>query len=240
MGPSSTGNPWFAVSMALFGVIVGYGIGTMGSMTYPTGPAPSFVNNPTPTPTPAPGPEPVVTAENMPPIDPETDHIRGNKNAKITLVEYSDYECPFCERHHPTMQQVMDAYGDDVNWVFRHFPLSFHPNAEPGAIASECVAELGGNDAFWKFTDDVFKRTNGFNFEAYATAAGVDATKFKACVSSGKHKQTVTDQMNGGSAAGVNGTPGTIVLNNETKESQVISGAVPFSNFQSVIDGMLN
>jgi hypothetical protein len=73
------------------------------------------------------------------------DHIRGNKNAKVFLVEYSDFECPFCARFHPTAQQVLDEYGDDVAWVYSHFPLDQrHPNARPAAEASECVSEIGG------------------------------------------------------------------------------------------------
>jgi len=87
----------------------------------------------------------------------EKDHVRGNRSAKIKLVEYSDFECPFCQRFHLTAKQVLDEYGNDVAWVYRHFPLDqLHPKARPTAEASECVYELGGDEAFWKFTDEVF------------------------------------------------------------------------------------
>ena len=87
----------------------------------------------------------------------EQDHILGSLDAPVKLVEYSDLQCPFCGRFHPTMQRVAKEYGDQVAWVYRHFPLeSIHPNARPLANASECAANLGGNDSFWKFVDAVF------------------------------------------------------------------------------------
>lgn len=88
----------------------------------------------------------------------ELDHIRGNMDADVVIIEYSDIECPFCKRFHGTMNQVVETYGDQVAWVYRHFPLeSIHRNARPWAIESECVAEIGGNDAFWKYLDERFK-----------------------------------------------------------------------------------
>lgn len=92
----------------------------------------------------------------VPAIDFSRDHIRGNKKAKVVVIEYSDFQCPFCQRVHPTYKQILETYGDDVMWVYRHFPLSFHPKAMPAALASECAYEQGGNDAFWKFADELF------------------------------------------------------------------------------------
>jgi protein-disulfide isomerase len=92
-------------------------------------------------------------------VDPisEKDHVRGDRDAQIVLIEYSDFQCPFCSRFHPTAQQVVEEFNGQVMWVYRHFPLdSIHPVARKAAEASECVAELGGNDAFWNFVDTIF------------------------------------------------------------------------------------
>ncbi|PIR53231.1 disulfide bond formation protein DsbA [Candidatus Peregrinibacteria bacterium CG10_big_fil_rev_8_21_14_0_10_49_10] len=233
-------NPWFGVSMALIGVIIGYSValGTADSQPgKPAGaaaPSPSVAAQPT-----APAPQ-APSAANIVAPDPKTDHIRGNPKATVSLIEYSDFECPFCQRHHPTLQQALDEYGDDVNWVYRHYPLSFHPNARPSALASECVAELGGNDAFWQFADTVFEKGAVVaNLQSYAGGIGINTTAFSDCLSSEKYAEHVDGQLDEGSASGVSGTPGTIVYNNETKESRYISGAQPYSNIKAAIDAIL-
>src|SRR3989344_6312937 len=87
----------------------------------------------------------------------DDDHVRGDRNARMLLIEYSDFECPYCKSFHPTAQQIVDEYKGRVAWVYRHFPLdSIHPKARTAAIASECVTELGGKDAFWAFADELF------------------------------------------------------------------------------------
>lgn len=190
-------------------------------------------------------PSPRVAQPNTPPpAVTDKDHIRGPKDAKLTLIEYSDFECPFCKRFYPTVQQVLTAYPKDVRVVFRHFPLSFHANAQKEAEASECAAELGGNDAFWKFHDKIFERTTsngtGFALDALAPLAkeiGLNEGKFKECLDSGKYTQYVQDQLDSGAAAGVSGTPGTFVVG--SKGSQLIPGALPFEQIKQVIDSLL-
>lgn len=86
------------------------------------------------------------------------DHATGAKKPKVYLVEYSDYQCPYCKKHHPTMKQVLQEYGDKVAWVYRHFPLdNLHPYARKLAEGAECAAELGGNDKFWEYTYKIFE-----------------------------------------------------------------------------------
>lgn len=92
----------------------------------------------------------------LPPVDAE-DHVLGDVNAPITIIEYSDLECPFCIRFHTTQETIMKEYAGKVKWVHRHFPLDFHANAKPYAYAAECAGEVGGNDAFWGMVDFIFK-----------------------------------------------------------------------------------
>jgi protein-disulfide isomerase len=176
------------------------------------------------------------------------DHIRGDKNAKITLIEYSDYECPFCKRFHPTAQQIVDAYTGKVNWVYRYFPLDFHdPLATKEALAAECVSEFGGNDKFWAYTDLLYATTtsNGNGLQEgqlYDLAAqiGVDKDSVKSCVDSGKYLAKIKGDIAEGGKTGVTGTPGNILLNNQTGEAKLVEGAQPFNTLKGVIDKMLS
>jgi protein-disulfide isomerase len=231
----------FVCSIGLAGLMIGYSMGLRAQGGYaPSPPAPSPQAQAQ-----APAAAP-AGSKDAPPLDARLDHIRGNPKAAISVIEYSDFECPFCKRHAPTMAQVLSTYTDgSVNVVFRHFPLPFHQNAQKEAEASECVAELGGNDAFWSFHDKIFDRTtsNGLGFALdklgpLAKEIGVDQAKFQACLDSGKYAQKVKDQAAGGAAAGIHGTPGTIVLNNATKKTAYVVGAVAFSSFQTAIESL--
>lgn len=231
-----------AVSALFIGMVIGYSFsGSAGMPSF--GGQPVAVQPPAP---PAAPPAPPAPTGKGPAAVTSRDHVRGNPKAKITVVEYSDFECPFCKRHAPTMDKLTELYKDDVNVVFRHFPLSFHQNAQKEAEASECVAELAGNDGFWKFHDYVFDKTtsNGTGFPldqlvVAAKASGANEAKFKTCLDGGKYAKYVTDQEQEGIEAGVQGTPGNFVVNNSTKAFETISGAVPVTSFQSIIDGML-
>ena len=172
-------------------------------------------------------------------LDPVTDkdHIRGDiKKAKVVLVEYSDFQCPYCAKHDPTMQQIVKDYGDQVAWVYRHFPLSFHANAESVALASECAAEQG---KFWEFSDAMYADQAEISGDAASSLAFVNKTasdlkldtkKFSDCVSSAKYQSVVDAGSASGRTAGVSGTPATFV------NGTLVSGAVPYASMKKMID----
>ncbi len=189
--------------------------------------------------------EETPTTGEIRPVD-ETDHVRGNPNAPIVMVEYSDYDCPFCKNFHETMNRIMSEYGTDgkVAWVYRHFPLEqLHPSAPHIAQASECVAELGGNDAFWKFTDLVFgergtnEQTNTARLEEFATTAGVSAGAYNSCMEDGHSKERVEADFADAIKAGGKGTPYTLVL--VGGQQGVISGAQPYETVSKILDTLI-
>ncbi len=168
------------------------------------------------------------------------DHIKGNRDAKVFLIEYSDLECPFCSRFHPTAQQVVDEYGGDVAWVYRHFPLDqIHPRARPAAQASECVAEVGGEDAFWAFIDEIFSdQTKLSDLSQIASNVGVSGGSYDSCVDGEKYKDKVESQYQEGLNAGVTGTPGNFIVNDKG-EAWLVPGALPFESLKTTIDEAL-
>lgn len=177
----------------------------------------------------------------------EDDHVRGDRNARILLFEYSDLECPFCKRFHPTAQQIVDEYEGQVAWVYRHFPLDqIHSKADKEAEAIECANELGGETAFWALTDKIFEVTpsnNGLDLATLpdlAEQVGLNRTAFQTCLDSGKYAQHVEDDYQGGIKAGVTGTPGNILLDTKSGKTKLIPGALPFENFKEEIDTMLS
>lgn len=193
-------------------------------------------------------PEQVDTTDKVQKVSSD-DHIKGNPNAKIKIVEYSDFECPFCQRFHTTMNKIVDGYGTsgDVAWVYRHFPLDqLHPrNARKAAVASECAAELGGNDAFWTFTDGYFEMSpanDQTDFDAVATQliakAGIDEGAFNACIASGKYDKYVQDDVDNAVATGGRGTPWSIIIT-PNGETIPINGAQSYEAVKATIESIL-
>jgi len=185
-------------------------------------------------------------SDNVQPLTAQ-DHIRGNLDAPVKIVEFSDTECPFCKRFHSTMQQVVEEYSDEVVWVYRHFPLdSLHLKARREAAATELAAELGGNDAFWAYTDRLFEITpsnDGLELSQLVQIAkdvGLPQKPFQDLVDGndiqgGKFAQHIEENYQDSIASGGRGTPYTVIIapNGDTFP---ISGAQPYSSFKATID----
>lgn len=226
------------ISLAILingGVIKFKGVTSQGSASAPVAQAPTAPQVPPSEPTAG-------------PVEPlkDEDHVRGNRNARILLFEYSDLECPFCKRFHPTAKQVVDEYKGQVAWVYRHFPLDqIHSKADKEAEATECAKDQGGEDGFWKMTDKIFEVTpsnNGLDPETLpklASDLGLNQATFKTCLDSGKYAAHVEEDYQGGIKAGITGTPGNILLDTKTNKTKLIPGALPFDQFKIAIDDLL-
>jgi len=159
---------------------------------------------------------------------------KGPATAPIEIVEFSDFQCPYCLRAHATVDQVLAAYGDRIRFVYRHFPLPSHPNARPAAEASACAAE---QDKFWPYHDRLFAQPSKLSepdLKQHAVELGLDAGKFNACFDAHKYREQVDADMKEADEAGVNATP-TFFIN-----GRVVSGALPFESFKRIIDDELS
>lgn len=169
------------------------------------------------------------------------DHVRGNPSAELLVIEYSDIQCPFCKRFHDTMLQVMANEGKDgsIAWAYRHFPLdSIHPEARPAGIAAECAAALGGNDAFWKFSDALFAdqpKLSETMYKSVAASLGLPATSFASCLSDEAKKARVERDFQEGVSIGVRGTPYSLIVNQKTGKQVPVPGALPYEQMKSLI-----
>lgn len=177
----------------------------------------------------------------------DSDHIRGNPDAEVFVIEYSDTECPFCKQFHKTMKQVMDEYGDKgkVAWVYRHFPLDqLHSKARKEAVALECANELGGNEAFWKYTDRIYEITpanNGLDLSELPKIAefvGLDVQKFNTCLASTKYDKKIEDDVANATLIGGRGTPWSVVVHKKGKKYP-LSGAQPIASVKQIIETAL-
>ncbi len=172
----------------------------------------------------------------------KNDHIKGNLNGKITLVEYTDLECPSCQQFQPTIKQIMQTYGDKIRFVTRNYPLLQHANAEKEAEASECAASLGGNTTYWKYTDIIFRRSysggTGFaltKLTPLAAELGIYNTSFQKCLDSGKFVQAIQDQANDAQNAGASALPATFIIDSRGN-TKLVSSDQPFDVYKTIID----
>ncbi len=240
MNTSSVNTPWFGVSVGLLGLIVGYALATgMGG------------GNPFGGSKPAPRPTPVAaddTAEPEPvgdPADADDDDVMGDEDATVTVIEFTDYQCPFCSRHfEQTVPQIIKNYVETgkAKYVVRDFPLSFHGNAHLASEATECAGEEG---KFWEMHNKIFQTQGEWSnlgdpkakFKEYAKAMGLGSS-FNSCLDNGDMAAEVDKDLADGSASGVSGTPGFWIVS-DSGDSKNISGAYPYATFQAAIDAML-
>lgn len=177
-----------------------------------------------------------------------TDHLMGSPNAEITIVLYSDIECPYCKQFHTTMKKVMDTYGKDgkVNWVYRHLPIkSLHPSAPKIAEATECAAELGGNEKFWQYLDKVVVTTSitaqNLTTQLVTIAGEINLNKanFQQCLESNKYSQKISDSIQEATALGIQGTPFSAII----KQGKIVGnipGALLYEQIKQTIEQVLN
>jgi len=168
----------------------------------------------------------------------DDDPVRGDSNAKVTIVEFSDFQCPFCAKAYPTVKQTLETYSGKVRLVYRDFPLSStHPLAQKAAEASECAEEQG---KFWEYHDKLFESQAEWagkgaeQFKKYAQDLGLDAEKFNACLDSDKYREEVLKDLGDGQKLGVTGTP-TFFIN-----GKMLVGAQPFEAFKQIIEEELS
>jgi predicted DsbA family dithiol-disulfide isomerase len=156
--------------------------------------------------------------------------LRGNLEAPVTIVEFSDFQCPYCVRARPTVNRVREVYGDQVRFAFRHYPLAFHEQAQKAGEAAACAGDQG---RFWEMHDRLWEspgRLGVPDLKEHAAALGLDAAAFGQCLDSGRHAALVQNDTQAGVALGVTGTPAFFI------NGRAVVGAQPFEAFAEVID----
>jgi protein-disulfide isomerase len=223
------GNIWVAVSVIIAGVIIAAAVIFSGDQTQQPGSGNGNVA----------GEE---TQEQVDiPVVTDADYIQGNPDAPITIVEYSDPECPFCLRLHPTLKQIVEEYDGQVSWVYRHLNTRLHRKLLAEATAAECAGELAGNDGFWTMLNRIYATTPGNDgldldlLPQFATEMGLDLDAYTQCVDSGKYIEKVAQQTADAFAAGGSGTPFSVIITPEGNQIQ-ISGAQPINVWRQAID----
>jgi protein-disulfide isomerase len=190
-------------------------------------------------------PENATVTSTPRPVD-TTDYIKGNPNAPILIIEYSDYECPFCKQYHETLSSILDEFGANgrVAWVYRQFPIAqLHPNAPKISEAALCVGEIGGQTAFWNFSDLVFANreldefTNMTKLPEFASLSGVSVDQFQSCYNSGRMQEKVLSSVEEAFNIGARGTPHTVVM--VGTQQAVINGAQSYDVVRSIVENLL-
>ncbi len=188
------------------------------------------------------------TAPHQIPSISASDHILGNPNADIVIVEYSDTECPYCKLFNPTLNRLMTEYGKDgkVAWVYRHFPIAqLHSKAPKEAEATECVNEIGGPAKFWQYLNMIYDQTPGNNgldpaqLTTFASTIGINTKNFTTCLNSGKYSAKIQASYDEAVKAGAQGTPYSVLITKDGSQIPVV-GAESYEALKSTIDTLLS
>jgi len=171
-----------------------------------------------------------------------SDHIKGDPNAPVKIIEYSDLDCPFCKVLQATLDKLTTDYKGKVAWVYRHMPIpSLHPNSFVKSVGAECAAKLGGEKSFWEFVDAYMQvqdpKTGAAELAPLAKKIGLNVSEFNACLSSSEFNKLVTAQADNGAAAGGRGTPYMIIVKGD--KIAALIGAYPYEEIKSQIDQLL-
>jgi protein-disulfide isomerase len=220
--------------------IFGFGFATGVNWTNKKGNSSVQPKTATTAPTAAPDTAKTLTLKQTPAVN-ENDHIQGSTNPKLTLVVYSDFTCGYCSRLHPTLERLVENYSNDIQKVYRHYLLNPTGPARLVAEISECVAENEGNDQFWNFLGKYFERSatdqtivQQENLYNLVTELNMDRARIESCVDSGEFSARIDEQIAGGRAAGVSGTPATILITQDGKYD-MIAGAAPYEDFEAKV-----
>jgi protein-disulfide isomerase len=195
----------------------------------------------------------IERAKNARKVDLKTEPVYGQENAPITLIEYSDFECPYCKRFFDVPKKVVDDMPGQVNLVWRHFPLPFHePTATKEAVASICAYQQGGSASFWKYAEAIFQNTKANNqgipaekgedpLLKLATTQGLNGDQFKTCMANDADlKKQIAADIKDGQGAGVSGTPGLIIINKANGKVNFVNGALPVQAVKDAIKQIAN
>jgi protein-disulfide isomerase len=167
----------------------------------------------------------------------ERDHILGSSNAPVTIVEYSDFECPYCQEFYSVVKQAVEDFGSDVQFIYRHYPLAtIHNEAMPAAIAAECAGE---QDMFFEYHDALFEAATLSEslYPVLAADLGLDKDMFQACLDRAEESKIIED-INSGLEYGVDGTPGIFIID-RSGNSFPVAGAVPYKQLKVLIEQAL-
>jgi len=190
----------------------------------------------------------VMALDNIPEFN-DKDHFQGAKDADVVMISYSDFQCSYCQRWHPTLNALVEKYADKITFVYRHFSLGF-PYSDKLIQASECVAKDAGEEAFWKFTNDIYDKLSDqsiYTLEngnsvisdssilSIATSSGASANQVQACLEKQETASIVTEMMTGAQSAGIGGTPATVIISKKAGR-EFIPGALPIEEVEATLE----